>query len=369
MKICFVAPNVYPFFYHQSSQKRIGGAELQQKLIGEALANRGVDVSYISKDVGQSKIERVGNIVFYRIFSDTEGIPGIRFFYPRLFKIFKALKIVDADIYYVRCAGFLAGITAFFCKFNKKKFVFASAHDTDFIPGKEMIPLSRDRWLYRKGFPKADLIISQTESQNQLLTENYGLNGIVIRNFYNRYLVKQTHSDKKLILWVATIKQWKQPLVVIDLARLFPNQKFVMIGGRSKGNERLYTEIQECSANMNNFSFLGFQEIGEVEKIFSECKVFINTSKYEGFPNTFLQAWSRGIPVLSLLDPDNVISRYGLGEVAENEDDLQYKLIKLLENEGAYKKNISTYFENEHSTKLIEKYLDVFQGVLGSENQ
>jgi glycosyltransferase involved in cell wall biosynthesis len=44
--------------------------------------------------------------------------------------------------------------------------------------------------------------------------------------------------------------------------------------------------------------------------------VHVNTSDYEGFPNTFLQAWIRRLPVVAFCDPDGVIQRRGLGKVS-----------------------------------------------------
>jgi glycosyltransferase involved in cell wall biosynthesis len=51
--------------------------------------------------------------------------------------------------------------------------------------------------------------------------------------------------------------------------------------------------------------------------VIAEAAALISTSDEEGFPNTFLQAWSSGTPVISLkIDPDHVIERRGLGAVS-----------------------------------------------------
>jgi glycosyltransferase involved in cell wall biosynthesis len=44
----------------------------------------------------------------------------------------------------------------------------------------------------------------------------------------------------------------------------------------------------------------------------------VSTSRLEGMPNVFLEAWSEGIPVLSLdFDPDAAIRTQGLGVAAD----------------------------------------------------
>jgi glycosyltransferase involved in cell wall biosynthesis len=41
--------------------------------------------------------------------------------------------------------------------------------------------------------------------------------------------------------------------------------------------------------------------------------LFLNTSEIEGFPNTFLQAWVRSVPVVAFFDPDSLIRNRQLG--------------------------------------------------------
>ena len=67
----------------------------------------------------------------------------------------------------------------------------------------------------------------------------------------------------------------------------------------------------EQSANLN---FLGEQSLAQVNERLWACRLVVNTSQTEGFPNTFIQAWARFVPVVSLkVDPDGVIARHQLG--------------------------------------------------------
>jgi glycosyltransferase involved in cell wall biosynthesis len=364
MKICFVAPNIYPWLSNKSTTKASGGAELQQVFIGKGLKKIGYDVSYISLDYGQPDKESIDSLEIYKAFKPEEGLFGVRFFYPRLYKIWKALKRTDADLYYVRTATFLPGIVSIFCKIYGKKFVYASANISDFIPKMFRHPTVRDKMLYKYGLRTANTIIVQSEEQKRLLWENFRLNCRIIKNFYPYKSARPADIQNKFILWVATMRPWKRPSYFVKIAQAFPNETFVMIGKPgSAGNDNLFKKIQKRAQNIPNLKFLGPQPLSVTESYFDRCKIFISTSEFEGFPNTFLQAWSRGVPVISYVDPDSVIKDKHLGFVVQTQKELHETLNTFLKNPQIDRESILFYFKQNHSSRVINDYDQLINGL------
>lgn len=365
MNICFVALRSYPCLAQKRAIKTIGGAELQQIFIGKGLRDKGYDVSYITLDYGQTEGEIIDGLRIIKSFKSEEGLFGIRFYYPRLYKIWQALKRANADVYYVRCATFLTGILTNFCKIYGKRFVFAGAHDTDFIPQQFRFITRRDKILYKYGLRHANVIIVQSDKQKNLLWKNFKLNCTVIRNFYPFHPIQLPEFQRKYILWVSTIRAWKRPLQFIKLAEAFPSEKFIMIGGPDSGKDTyLFSRIQKKAEKVKNLSFLGYQPFDVTEGYFDRCKIFINTSVYEGFPNTFLQSWNRGVPVISYVDPDHVISKNRLGYVVTSEEQLHKSLSEFLSNPSWDNGHILDYFTKNHSANIIDQYCVLFNDLL-----
>jgi glycosyltransferase involved in cell wall biosynthesis len=65
-----------------------------------------------------------------------------------------------------------------------------------------------------------------------------------------------------------------------------------------------------------NLEVRGFLDHDRLAELFQGASLFVHTSPAEGFPNTLLEAWSYGVPSVTSVDPDGVITRGGMGEVA-----------------------------------------------------
>lgn len=363
--ICFVALRAFPVFIKSKTIRIIGGAEIQQSIISRALVKKGFEVSMICLDFGQKDNLLVDGVKIIKTHKINDGIPILRFIHPNSTSVWKAMKKVDADIYYYRCAGYLTSLISLFARMNKKRFVYAGASNTDFIPGYELIRYARDRFLFRKGLKKADTIIVQNEEQKMLCIENYNINTIIIPNLY-RIESKALYRDS-FILWSGRILELKRPELLIEIAEQLPDYKFIMIGGMASSKE-YYHHIKFKASQIKNLEFLGFIPFCEAEKYFDNAAIIVNTSEYEGFPNTFLQAWSREKPTVSLfsLFPDSEVSPPGFYvKNIEEVTEIIRKLMKSKKYLNDSGKKCKEYFDEHYSVSaVIQNYVELINKLM-----
>ncbi len=359
MKVCFVSLSLYPCLANDFSSGSIGGAEVQQAMIARGLAKKGLDVSVISEDLGQEEACIIDGVTIYKAYKPGAGLPVLRFVYPKIVRIYQALLKADADVYYVRNASFLTALVSLFCKLKKKKWLYAGAHDTDFIPGSELINNVRDRYLYRKGLRSAPSVVVQTQMQQHLLQQHYQKSARIFYNFSDQPV--ELVQENTNILWVSTIRRWKRPELFLQLAKALPDFPFIMIGGADSSDAEFYQQIEKEAANIPNLKFLGFLPLQETEAYFSQARIFINTSIKEGFPNTFLQAWRRGIPTVSFFDPDDVISTHHLGKKVQDLGAMVAEVKRLYPQTEQGAESISEYYKRAHSDQLINEYIKLFE--------
>lgn len=331
MKICIVGLDDYPQLANLKDAKYVGGESVQHVLLARAWRDLGHDVAMIVQDHGQGRVTDVDGIRAVAPYSRNEGIPVLRFAHPRLTGMIGAMREIDADVYYQSPAGAPTGITAWFCRKHGKRFITRIASDLACIPGKQLIQFWRDRKIYEYGLRNADLIVAQSEQQRTLLRQNYGLKSEVLDMAVEMPSGPQPTKDID-VLWVSNLRPVKRPEVVLDLARRLPNVKFVLAGGALPGADDYFRTVMQAASDVPNLTCPGAVPYSDVGALFSRARVFLNTSEIEGFPNTFLQAWIRGVPVVTFFDPDSLVKRCQLGRTAVDLDDMVKSIQTLLED-------------------------------------
>ena len=333
-RICIVGLEDYPLLCGEQDRSYVGGESVQRVLLARAWRDLGLDVSMIVHDHGQGARRKVDGITAIVAHSRQAGVPVLRFVHPRITRLLGALMTADADIYYQSCAGVHTGIVAWHCRSAGKKFVFRVASDVDCLPGHQLIRYWRDRKLFEYGLRRADLVATQTTHQGELLLNHYCLPSCVVNMAVEapgRECVPNRDID---VLWLSNLQPVKRPELALELARRMPGVRFALAGGPMAGAQTYYDDVLEAAARLPNVSILGPVRYAETGALFARSRVFLNTSSVEGFPNTFLQAWIRGAPVVTFFDPDGIVQKKQLGRVANSLDDMREAIHSLLNDEG-----------------------------------
>ena len=344
----------------------VGGEAVQHALLGRALARRGHDVSMVVADHGQADGARWEGIRVFGSYRLDAGLPVLRFIHPRWTGMWSALKRADADLYYTSCAGMQVGLLALFCRRFGRRFVFRIASDTDCDGTRLLVPYARDRWLYAYGLRRADTILVQSASQAQALELNYGLASRVAGMLVEEPLPAPERDVD--VLWVSNIRREKRPDRILMLAEELPRVNIHMVGGVLRGEGALFREIEHATRAKSNVTFHGRLPYWDANKLYARAKLLVNTSDIEGFPNSYLQAWIRGVPVVTLIDPDGVIAREGLGVAVQSPGEISGAVRRLLADRGAWEaasRRCRAYMEREYGDeKILAAYLDTFEKVM-----
>jgi len=321
--ICFVGLANLPVLAPEFEQHGVGGAELQQTLLAKALARRGFQVSMVVGDYGQQDGEIWSGVQTYKASKPSEGVPVLRFVHPRWTKLVAALRRAAADVYYVSPAGVQVGQVALWARRNRRRMVLRVASDADCDPGRLLISFWRDRKLYEYGLRRADAILAQSAHQQELLRRNYGLDSSVVSSLLDIPDSTLPLGQRDIsVLWVSNIQRLKRPNMFLELAQRLPTLAASMVGGAQPKTRRLFERVRSAASRVSNVTFHGPLPYRATQRLFDRARVFVNTSEIEGFPNTFLQAWVRGIPVVSFFDPDGVIQREGLGQTVASVEEM-----------------------------------------------
>jgi len=254
----------------------------------------------------------------------------------------RTLKNIKPDIIYQRVGMAYTGIAAYYARKNNCKMLWHIASEDDLKPywfvWKGIIrPFHYiDKKFKEYGIKNSKYIIGQVKYQNELLKKKYGKEcDLTVPNFHPVPKNEIRKENPVKVVWIANFKKGKQPEIFIKLAEEFKDYKdvkFTMIG--RPGKKSWQAELESKIDLLNNLEYFGEKPIGKVNRILCESHIFVNTSRRnEGFPNTFIQAWMRRVPVVSLnVDPDDILVREGIGFHSKNIENMVNDLKNLISN-------------------------------------
>jgi len=370
MKVCFVSPRLY-LYLSSNSERPAGGAQRQQSMISTALANRGYEVWAIVADYGQRVRERHEGVDLVK--GVPERISGPQSVVSSLYGLTRAMYIASPDIYLVRGAPRLATATYSLSRLFRKRFVFRVANDADVDPSylKSRYPQLLIH-LYRIAISHAEAVIAQTQRQRQLLREHFNVEASLVPNGYDLPPPSKilSHEKREHVLWVGSSDpERKNPRLFVQLASQLPDLEFTMISQPIAGDEDFHNDLREAAESVENINFTGPVAPDAIHDYYRTAMLLVNTSDYEGFPNTFLEAWRFETPTLSLyFDLDELLENEVGGIRASSIENLAAITEELASNDSRRAElgadGRSYMKENYSLSKVVNRYQKAFEGAL-----
>jgi glycosyltransferase involved in cell wall biosynthesis len=327
-------------------------------LISKELAAFGYQCSFIVGDFGQPKKEYIQGVHLMKSYRIEES------------KLIQILKLISrlfsskADIFVQEGASGGTGIISLFAKVFGKKFIYRTASDID-CNGSFIRENGFEGQLYKLGLKLASAVITQNEQNRTQLLEGLGIKSIVIRN--GATIPDGNDTKREYVLWVGRSEELKQPELFIDLAKKLPAHEFMMISPVARLNSVDVPALIAKMGSPKNLSYKQSVPFDEIDQVFARAIIFVNTSRYEGFPNTFVQAAKNSVPIYSLnVNPDGFIDKFDCGHFSSGSfEDLLLGIKNVLENtqlQQHQRMNAHDYAVKHHSiSEIIKEYIRVIE--------
>jgi len=372
-RICFVAPNAYGALACVDTGY-MGGIERQTSSMARWFAGRGYPVSMVTADEGQPDGIEVAGVRVFKMCTRDAGIKGLRFLHPKWTSLCRALHRANADIYYYNCGDLGLGQVVLWCRRHGRQSVYSVASDPDCDRRLPVLKPLRERMLYRYGLRHADSIIVQTQRQQQMLKEGFGVDSAVIPmpciglDGSGTVNPEARPDGPSHVLWVGRISREKRFEWLLDIAERCPEMTFDVVGAANSKSEYASALMQRAAA-IPNVTMHGRVPHAEIAKYYRQSRVLCCTSAYEGFPNTFLEAWSCGVPVVSTFDPDDLIVKHELGFMANDQQGIAARLHQITRERRTWLKASAAarqYYLTHHAPEVsLPRFEQLFLRVAG----
>ncbi|ADN49855.1 glycosyltransferase family 4 protein [Vulcanisaeta distributa] len=370
MRVAFITAESF-------TEKRHGGFGWLVRLIGGELARRGFEVYVIAwRDPGypgEYVVDGVRVVTYEYDFGTRSVLRHLANYRDAL----KVIEDVDADVY-ISIEAMVETLLAELFVRGAKHIIWAQDpfdwRDYELMASVDpyyrisRVRFMANRFIFGMAYRRADLILTQARFYIDKLRRLYSIDpGRVI------YLPNPVHpipreedivkSEEPTICYLARMDPQKRYWLFFELARQFPEYRFIAMGKPSVLYEDRYREVVSRYRDLKNLEIKGFVSEGEKQEVLNRCWILVLPSIREGLPIAMLEALAHKCTLLSSVNPDGLTERFGYW--ARNDDfskGLRYLLSgdkwRVLGQEG-YR-----YVANNHRVdKVINELLSYINNV------
>ena len=213
-------------------------------------------------------------------------------------------------------------------------------------------------FLYKFSLKFSSIILCQNDYQNEIFKSDFPKK--IIFKIHNPFLYKyhKIINKRKYIAWLGLFQYQKNLLALYEIAKKLPQINFKIAGEPYKKVDNETTIALNFLKKLKNVEFIGLLPRDNISEFLAHAYCLLNTSRYEGFSNTYLESFSVGTPVVTRCetDPDGIIKKYNLGFSEELYENLP-KVINYAIDMKCDFNRIQQYFVEYHCPKSLANEL------------
>ena len=343
-----------------------GGTEVQLAELARRMAAReGWQVTVTAGNFGQPAREHIEGIDFVR--SITPGQTSLPARALNSWRYWSAWKRANADIYLASAdAGTVLWRLAQFCRRYKKRLVNRISSDS-YVDPEFLRQDERRAKLYGAALKGCDMVVVQNRLQAEALRDYFGIFPLTVGSMAATSAEEVPRAAREHVLWVGRARTMKRPEVFLDLCEALPQLAFTMVISRDEPD--LLEAVRREAARLSNLTLKEDVRPANMADLYRRAVMLVNTSDYEGFPSTFVEAFAAGAPVVSLhADPDGLLSG-GLGINAKGDREDLVAAVRMLASDderwtACHTKALEHAREHHDPDRVTDRYEELFRRVL-----
>lgn len=367
MRVLFVVPLATPLF-DTLSPVGLGGAEIRAWALATLLAEHPAFSVTFMFEGGNALSEQKLDGVFLKQLTRRRPekkepvieFEGCRFSAQHLRPYFNSNT--DLLVAFGACQRSAEVIAA--GKLSGIKTLLFLASDADLDPEYTSDSSARNLWgtpnkLCSLAVRHADFVVGQSMHQAAMAKIYFDRDIARLASPIPRYMPQGSNLERDpFILWVGKSNDIKRPEIFLDLAIKFSELPFVMVMNRDRQGLWEWINFQAPK----NLEIIERLPPVQMQPLYQQALLLVNTSRVEGFPTSFLQAGMHKLPILSLeADPDGLLTDHGGGVCVDgNIEQIEEALGSLWINREAVSKlgeNLYSYVTQLHDDKDIAQRL------------
>jgi len=358
MKLIYFDENIPHFIKDDGTPFGGAAVDLYYQLLG--LDSLGLEtglVTWIGAKDYISQGVREAPFPVFEAYNRSTNLPIFHTLFHKLPRLLLIMRKINPSYVTAKGAGALNGILLLISKAHKFKFIYQMAND-----------IESDERIYRKLpfytkpvfrflLSRSDFIRCQNQYQKDNILKRYPKKKVfLVRNATVIPILsdRQPFEKRNHVLWVGTFRPQKKLSKFYKLCRDLPDVKFKIAGSYSGVTDQPTRKALKDLKKLKNVEMLGFVRHQDVGKLYKQAYCLVCTSDHEGFPNTFLEAWLAGTPVVTTAtsNPDGLIGQEDLGFVVDNDTELKDSVKRIFQDKAVFT-NLS-----ENCEKFVRKHHD-----------